>query len=104
MVRSDKGRKHAHPHDDLQKLIVKSARNRRLPVFGTLNEMLLLGGAAAGKKACDLGMESGVPDLFVFQKGKDGKVGLAIEIKIGKDKLSPNQTHWFQELRRCSFR
>jgi hypothetical protein len=104
MTRSDKGQKHKHYHDDLQKLVVKSARRRRLPMFGTMNGMLLAGGAAAGKKAVDLGMESGVPDLFMFKRGKGGKIGLAIEIKIGRDKLSPNQAHWFEVLRLCSIR
>eukprot|EP00966_Prymnesium_polylepis_P250144 5783049-Prymnesium_polylepis.1 len=65
MARSDKGHKHKHYHDDLQKLVVKSVRRRRLPIFGTMNGMLLAGGATAGKKAVDLGMESGVPDLAI---------------------------------------
>ena len=43
-----------------------------------------------------MGYEPGTPDLLVLEAGADGTLGLAIELKIGTNQLSPAQRSWFE--------
>ena len=42
------------------------------------------------------GVEPGIPDLLVLEPGPDGTHGLAVEFKIGGNKLSAEQRAWFK--------
>lgn len=44
-----------------------------------------------------LGSDSGFPDLMLFKKGKT----IAIELKIGKNRLMPSQVDWLNFLNEC---
>ena len=56
------------------------------------------------------GVSNGVPDLLIFSRGavNGGSEGfgspLAIELKAGKNKPTPDQAQWHADLRRCGWR
>lgn len=50
-----------------------------------------------------LGGVSGVPDVMVFHQN-DFKVGLALELKVGYNKPTPNQENVLNKLRRANWR
>lgn len=50
-----------------------------------------------GKRMKDEGQKNGVPDIFL-PVAKDGCHGLWIEMKAGKNKMSPEQIWWFTNL------
>lgn len=50
-----------------------------------------------GNKMKRKGVKGGVPDILIFEpRGKHG--GMAIEIKAGKNRASPEQLIWMHEL------
>lgn len=53
-------------------------------------------------KSSWLGVNSGVPDLLIFTPGKK-YAGLAIEVKAGRNKPSPNQEKWMERLWVCGW-
>ena len=50
------------------------------------------------RRVHDEGMRSGVPDIICAAPYR-GKAGLAIEMKVGKNKPTPNQVMWHTRLR-----
>lgn len=51
----------------------------------------------AGLRARELGVKAGVPDALIFERVNE-HVGVAIELKVGKNKASPEQKLWIKEL------
>jgi len=56
-----------------------------------------------------MGAKAGVPDVLIFNKGKlvrSEAYGrpLAIELKVGKNKPTPAQLKWMDDLRACGWR
>ena len=109
--RSDKGKKHGHPEAALRAKIFAAAE-AEFPdahYVGTPNGLFLAGGARAGAQAVKEGMKRGFPDSLMFNAGRDGSVGLAIEFKVVYDcgrvgKLDADQEKWFANLRACGWR
>lgn len=61
--------------------------------------------AVTGAKLKRMGVKRGVPDVLIFDKGsKFGPdryrewIGLAIELKVGKNKVTPSQVEWLDAL------
>lgn len=54
-----------------------------------------------------LGVKAGVPDLLIFSRTEPmldrGYVGVAIEMKSEKGKLSPLQKEWLGKLSKCGW-
>ena len=51
------------------------------------------------------GMKAGVPDCLIFNQCFSGaERGLALELKVGKNKPTPAQLQWADKLRACSWR
>ena len=48
------------------------------------------------------GLKSGVPDMFL-PVCRDGWAGLYIELKVGKNKPSDNQSWWIEQLRQQGY-
>ena len=58
------------------------------------------GGSRNFFEACKLklmGVKPGVPDLMILAR-KGGYYGLAVELKVGKNKTTDSQTEWLQNL------
>lgn len=49
-----------------------------------------------------LGVSAGIPDLLIFTHGKK-YVGMAIEVKAGKNKPTPSQEKWLAALWSCGW-
>lgn len=69
--------------------------------------------AATGALMKAMGAKAGVPDVLVFTRPKminpyPGPIGyrngLAIELKIGKNRPTPAQLEWKDKLERCGWR
>ena len=54
---------------------------------------------ARGGKLKKMGVKSGVPDCLIFEP-RGPFVGLAIELKVGYNKVTDNQDRWIQSLRK----
>src|SRR3990167_10924738 len=60
----------------------------------------------AGARLKRAGVKPGVPDVLIFECGQDTTTtgytstikGLAIELKVGKNKTSPEQRSWLERL------
>ena len=91
---------------EMQKTIVKWLRSEceeqpPLRFVGSANGTYL---GAAGKpgKAGPIrwaslqatGCSPGYPDLFIHRRGADGEIGLAVELKVGANALTPAQRAW----------
>ena len=80
---------------DLQRTIAKY-----LDMMGVLwnhspNETM--GTPAHYKKRASMGVKSGFPDVMIFEARK-GFHGLAIELKVGRNKPTPAQLQWIEWL------
>jgi hypothetical protein len=53
-----------------------------------------------------MGTKAGVPDylIFGFRDGRTPSTPLAIELKVGAGRTSPEQDEWIAALRRCGWR
>jgi hypothetical protein len=63
--------------------------------------------AATGALMKAMGAKAGVPDCLVFNTIDDAgwiKCGLAIELKVGKNKPTPSQIEWRDKLVSCGWR
>lgn len=102
------------PEDQLQIAVVNLLRHSGLLFTATANGAFLQGNAQQrairGKRMKDHGVSNGVPDLLIFDRpfkswGVDSHYsGLAIELKAGKNKATPDQLQWIEGLRRCGWR
>lgn len=111
------------PEDQLQIAVVNLLRHSGLLFTATANGAFLQGNAAQrairGRRMKDHGVSNGVPDLLIFSPPKaEGDevdkhmaelrgyepIGLAIELKAGKNKATPDQLQWIEGLRRCGWR
>ena len=84
-----------YPEDELQ-----MACARYLDLMGWLwmhpaNERKTSPGAGARLKK--KGVKSGVPDILIFEPNGE-YIGLAIELKTGKNKLTEAQEEWLERL------
>ena len=55
-----------------------------------------------GAKLKRKGVKSGVPDIIVFEP-RGIYYGLMIELKVGKNKTTPNQKKWIAELNKRNY-
>lgn len=56
----------------------------------------------AAYKTKILGVSRGIPDILVFSPGLK-YAGLAIEVKAGKNKMTPEQVKWQNDLKACGW-
>ena len=88
----------------MQQTIVKYLREEcdeqpPVPFVGSANGMYLGGGSKqdGARKWPSLkstGCSAGYPDIFIHRRGFNGEIGLAVELKIGANRLSPAQKLW----------
>lgn len=52
---------------------------------------------ATGARLKRAGLKKGVPDILILDRQ------IAIELKYGKNKLTPHQKHWLERLRNCGW-
>lgn len=64
--------------------------------------------ARTGALMKSMGAKAGVPDVLIFNGVLStllqSWVGMAIELKVGKNKPTPAQLKWHEDLRRCGWR
>ena len=64
--------------------------------------------AKTGALMKSMGTKAGVPDVMIFCPFGTSLLqtwaGLAIELKVGKNKPTPAQLKWHEDLRRCGWR
>jgi len=90
-----------HPEDDLQRAVAEY-----LDLQGWLWWHTPNGGRRDKREAARfrrLGVRPGVPDVLIFERWQDGEeqgFGVAIELKAGKGRLSPEQFRTLAELDR----
>ncbi len=63
--------------------------------------------ARTGALMKSMGAKAGVPDVLIFNGTAaypDYFIGLAIELKVGKNKPTPAQLKWHEDLRACAWR
>jgi hypothetical protein len=67
--------------------------------------------AATGALMKAMGAKAGVPDVLIFDPKRiyakpvvHEFIGLAIELKVGKNKPTPSQLEWRDKLERCGWR
>ena len=68
--------------------------------------------AIVGKMLKAEGVKKGVPDALIFEpvipqslrNGDTWHNGVAFELKVGRNKPSPEQLEWHDKLRRCGWR
>lgn len=62
--------------------------------------------ARTGALMKSMGAKAGVPDVLIFNGTAypDYFIGLAIELKVGKNKPTPAQLKWHEDLRACGWR
>jgi len=90
------------------------SRTRNLAICAVPNFSGRLGRATAihGAYLKAEGRKPGVPDILCFNSGREWSLqgapelrnGLALEMKHGKNKTTPLQEWWLQELRLCGWR
>lgn len=98
--RKDKGAKHKQPHkklvadakahmeaNDILFHMAKTVRVRRPTGWGFFSTS-----------------QKGAPDCLIFEAGKEGKHGLAVEFKCGFDELKPEQEEWAERLKARGWR
>ena len=81
--------------------VIDYCKIRRYPVFAIPN-----GGSRNKAEAAKLkaeGVSAGVPDLFI-PIPKQGYHGLFIEMKVGKNRTSPEQDEWLALLRKSGYK
>ena len=97
--RSDKGKKHDNPETRLQVSCVNWCDAHDVFVDGSP------GGAAFRKGAHSArGCRPGRADLLVLEAGVDGKLGLAVELKVGNNSLQDAQAAWLARAQRKKWR
>ena len=69
--------------------------------FHTPNETM--GTKAHYRKRALMGVKSGVPDIMILDQ-RHGFNGLAIELKVGRNKQSENQIFWEEKLTKCGWK
>lgn len=57
----------------------------------------------AGRRAKEKGLKAGVPDCLIFNPSMIGPTGVAIELKVGKNKLTETQHDWRNKLLACNW-
>lgn len=75
---------------------MRLAREQGLLVCGQAGGARYLHGGRTANAQKAKGVEPGIPDLLVLEPGPDGTHGLAVEFKIGANRLSAEQWAWFQ--------
>ena len=89
-VRSDKGKPHNHKERELRVSVVAHACAKNYLVLGSLNDIVLRNGGASMARLKLEGLHVGAPDLLILEAG-GRQHGIAIELKIGNNKLSDDQ-------------
>jgi hypothetical protein len=109
------------PEDQLQKTVAKLLDATGLVWSASANGAFLQGNAQQrairGMRMKQHGVKNGIPDCMIFQpfrkygdvEGFAGQTwqtvnGLALELKVGKNKPTPTQQEWADKLRACSWR
>lgn len=92
-----------HPEHDLQRAVVQLSEAYCLVPVHVPNGRNA-GSARFGGIWKALGVRAGVPDLLYFERTKQGHVGLALELKIGRAKPTPTQLAWHERLREQGWR
>lgn len=59
---------------------------------------------SAGKLEKAMGMRTGVPDIFLPERGAHGESGLYIEMKYGRNRCSKEQEEFMAEVERQGYR
>lgn len=99
--RSDFGGTHEHPHADLVLEARHYCKQRRFLHLMTKTIKVSQNGRATYTSA----FPTGFPDCLFLEKAADHNFSiLAVEFKIGRDKLKPEQVTWFKKLRGCNIR
>ena len=92
--RKDKGKRHQQPEAELQAECVAWMRERDYLFIASAIAQYKNGARTAAGLA-RRGVEAGVPDLIILEKPARGNKGiLAVELKVGKNKLSQKQQAW----------
>jgi hypothetical protein len=97
------------PEDQLQLTVVKFLQLSGLTFTATANGAFLQGDARQrairGARMKAHGVSNGVPDILIFNQCFSGSErGLAIELKVGKNKPTDSQLEWHYKLRKCGWR
>lgn len=97
------------PEDQLQKSVARLLDFSGLVWSATANGAFLQGNsqqrAIRGMRLKQHGVKNGVPDVLIFDRCMSGfPNGLAIELKVGKNKPTPTQIEWRDKLRKCGWR
>jgi len=83
---------------ELQKMIVQYLTYRGLLFYSTITQAQKRGYRTISFLKSQ-GFEAGIPDILVFEKSLDGKYcGLALELKVGKNTLTKEQSEWLESL------
>jgi hypothetical protein len=105
--------------DALQKAVATLLDHSGLVWSATANGAFLQGNAQQrairGMRMKQHGIKNGLPDILIFEPEGlmsvskrngfgDRKSGLAIELKVGKNKQTPAQLEWADKLRGCGWR
>lgn len=100
------------PEDKLQKSVAQILDAAKLVWSATANGAFLQGDARQrairGKRMKEHGVKNGLPDVLIFNGVLStllqSWVGMAIELKVGKNKPTPAQLKWHEDLRACGWR
>jgi Holliday junction resolvase len=82
-------------HDEVQRQIVSMLTQRGWLVTSTANGADMA--ASQRVRQARAGVRRGVPDVLCFD-GPEGFRGVAIEVKTGTGKLTPEQRRWLERL------
>lgn len=87
--------------DDLQMAVCKYLDSLNLVWTHVANERKT--SKIAGARLKRKGVKSGVLDCLIFTPNKNYS-GLAIELKVGKNKPTENQIKWMEKLQKCNWK
>lgn len=89
-----------YAEDDLQMQVAQYCDLKRLLWAHPANERKT--SPQAGARLKRKGVKSGVPDVMIYTPNQVFN-GLAIELKIGRNKVTANQRQWLDDLGLCNW-